>query len=276
MIMRVVASIALTLGALVWGAPVARAQFVAGDFTFQFADPVTGNPISTLSIPTNGATAKVAVYLIQTGHTSSNLINGFGMENLGVRLNYGGTAQGVVQVTNLANSGANQGIVANVDFDVISKYGVSASDPTITATAAVSAGLESLQDPLPFPDSQDPLGNPLRILIATFTLQAKGTGALTTVPVTAVLPFAGATNNLSGPMPQIIGMNNQGGTGPLPGNGFQGELAIEPLLATATIPTLLVTAPAAVPEPSTMALGTLAAIGLAAWRRRRSAPALAA
>src|SRR5205085_2846313 len=87
--------------ALAWIAPAAPAQFTAsyipGDFTYQFADPVTGQPITNVTLPTQGATAKVAVYLLQTGGNPPNLFQLLGVEGLGVRLIYNG---GIVRVPN--------------------------------------------------------------------------------------------------------------------------------------------------------------------------------
>ena len=59
-----------------------------GQFTYQFADPITGVPISTIAVTPATPTAKVSVYLLQTGGTPSDLFTELGVQGLGVRLNY--------------------------------------------------------------------------------------------------------------------------------------------------------------------------------------------
>ena len=72
---RVAAGAATLAVAMAWGVPQAQAQITVnlhpGDFTYQFADPITGLPITTLAIPTVGGSAKVAVYLIQNNDPAS-------------------------------------------------------------------------------------------------------------------------------------------------------------------------------------------------------------
>ena len=67
-------------------------------------------------------------------------------------------------------------------------------------------------------------------------------------------------------------------TDTIPPDGFHGEIKLDQFLSQnvggqnqGTFPTLAVT----VPEPGTLALGSLAVAGLAAWRGRRTAPAAA-
>jgi MYXO-CTERM domain-containing protein len=108
-----------------------------------------------------------------------------------------------------------------------------------------------------FPGSEDPAPDALRMLIGTFTIQGLATGTQT---VAAVDPFAGL-QSLTGPNPTTA-----------PADGAHGEILIDPLLtqnsSTPSTPSLLVTV--GVPEPGSLGLGTLAAVGLAAWRRRRT------
>jgi len=153
------------------------------------------------------------------------------------------------------------------DYDFIQRTGTGTGADT-TLSASITEGLIDPTDPLPFPGSEDPLGNKLRMLIGTFNLQGLAVGS---EQLTAVHPASG-TQNLSGPNPVITGLRNDGTNGPLPGNGAQGEILIDQFLS-ATVPTLTVVV--GVPEPSTLALGSLTALGLAAWRRRRTTAALA-
>jgi hypothetical protein len=283
---RSVTAVAALALALAWGVPAAQAQvttnYVAGNFTYQFADPITGQPITTLTIP-QGSTAKVAVYLLQTGGNVSNLIQTLGAEGLGVRLNYANPA-GIVRVPDSTNVNITQrppptnninGVSS--DYSLVQRYGSGITSNTITS-AAISDGLISLADPLPFPGdgNEDPLNNMQRMLIGTFTLAGLAPG---TEPVTAVSGPSSGTNSLSGQNPTVIGTRNDGTTGPLPGNGSQGEVRIDQFLAqnaaSPTIPTLSVTV-TPVPEPGTLALCALASSGFVAWRRRRRAAAAAA
>jgi hypothetical protein len=279
MLNRFIARAAALAVAMAWGVPAAQAQITVnlhpGDFTYQFADPTTGAPITSLVIPTVGGTARVAVYLIQNPDASStpqNLIQQLGAEGLGVRLNYASPA-GKVMVPDTFNSSITPPPPPSFNpnnntstYTLVKRYGSSNGADT-TLSAALEDGLSTNNDPLPFPGTEDPLGNKLRMLIGTFTIK----GVAATAPgspevLTAVDPFAG-TDNLSGPNPTITGLRSDGTTGPLPGNGAQGEISIDQFLST-TAPTLLVTV--GVPEPSTLALGGLAVAGLAAWRRRRT------
>jgi MYXO-CTERM domain-containing protein len=289
--MRVVRGIALSVAALVWSAPEAPAQYVVGDFTFEFVDPTTGNQITTLNIPAVNSTAKVAVYLLQTGHTSSPLAKNFGAESLGVRINYpgSGSSTGTPLITvpnatqvNMAIRPAgtiaqNQGYSS--DFDFVFRYGTGqtggAGQPAadLTSSAAITEALFT-NVVLPFPNNggsgEFEAPPSLAMLIGTFTLKGLAGGTQT---VQAVSAFPGSGSNTSGPNPQIIGTYPDSTTGPTFGNGVtSGEINIDNLLS-ATIPTLTVTV---VPEPSSMALGTLAIAGFAAWRRRRMATPVAA
>jgi hypothetical protein len=259
------------------GVSTAQAQiatnYVTGNFTYQFADPVTGVPIAALNVPLGG-TAKVAVYLIQTGGTP-NLFSTFGSEGLGVRLVYNNPT-GKVQVPNTGSTTAQQqatinaSITPNPGFDLVFRNGSTTSPPSgaganqtvdTSTNAQITEGL--LTNPVVFPGAEDPLANSLRMLIGTFTLSGLTPG---TEPVTALDPFLAGTQSISGPNPPTA----------IP-DGAHGEILIDPLLAeklaSPLIPTLAVTV--VVPEPSTLALGGLAAAGLAAWRRRRTRTAVA-
>jgi hypothetical protein len=280
---RFAAGAAALAVAIAWGVPTAQAQYVAGDFTYQFADPLTGVPITNLLIPTTTGSAKVAVYLLQTGHTSTPAFSTFGMDGLGVRLNYANitTSGGILHVVNTLNANISQrppptnnpnGV--STDYTNVQRYGVgTTTTPGATdGSAAISEGLINSDDPVPVPGNgnEDPLHNNLRMLIGTFTLTGVANG---TENVTAVSgPVAGGTNSLTGPDPSIIGPRNDGTTGLLPGTGAT-SILIDPLLSS-TIPTLAVTV--GVPEPSTMALCGLTAAGLAAWRRKRRTVPVAA
>jgi hypothetical protein len=255
---------AVVLGLLVWSVPAARAQVVTnlhpGDLAYQFADPVTGLPITTLNIA--GPTAKVAVYLKQVSGTPTNLFQQLGLEAVGVRLVYNGT---VARVPNNSNTNINSNVAINSNFDLITKGGSTASPPsgnganntTDTSTnVALTEGIVNLPAPT-FPGSEDPLGDVSRIYIGTFTLQATAPG---TEQLTAVDPFNVGNQLLTGPNPPTD-----------PADGFHGEIPLDQYLsqyaASPTIPTLTVNA---VPEPGTLVLGGLTAMGLVAGRFRRA------
>jgi PEP-CTERM motif len=293
--MRLVAGAFVAAVAIPWIAPSAQAQPIpvnvsVGDFTYQFADPTTGVPISSLHIPTVGASARVALYLIQTGGTPTNLLQQLGLEQIGVRLNYASPA-GIVKVptAGAANITARPPPVFNPngvssDFDYIQRTGTGTGTDTTLSAAIV----EKLYDPifyayfppLPFPggdfvgDYADPLDNKLRMLIGTFTLQGLAQGVES---LTAVDPAA-SWQSRTGPNPLMIGERDDGTTGPILGNGAQGEVLLAQFLAenmaTPVIPTLTVTV--VVPEPSSLALfGVAGLAGLADWRRRKVATAAA-
>jgi hypothetical protein len=267
--------------ALTWAAPAAQAQvttsYAAGNFTYQFADPISGQPITSLTIP-QGGTGKVSVYLLQTGGNVPNLIQTLGAEGLGVRLNYASPV-GIVRVPSTTNANVtprpaptNNPNAVTSDYSLVQRYGSGITSDT-TQSAAISEGLVNPDDPVPFPGNgnEDPLNNFQRMLIGTFTLAGLAPG---TEPVTAVSGPSSGTNVISGRNPTVNGLRNDGTTGPLPGNGSQGEVRIDQFLAqnaaSPTIPTLSVTV-TPVPEPGTLALCALASTGFAAWRRRRNA-----
>jgi MYXO-CTERM domain-containing protein len=262
--------------ALAWGVPTAQAQFTAGNFTYQFADPVTGLPITQLTIPAIGGTGKVAVYLLQNSGTAQFPV--LGLDGLGVRLNYPALASGgVARVANNQNlnvtarpAPAFNPNAVNSDYTLIQRYG-SATGSDTTSSAAISEGLVNADDPVPIPGNanEDPLHNNLRMLIGTFTFTGLANGVET---VTAVSGPSAGTNSLTGPSPPQTGLRNDGTTGLLPGNGAT-SISLDPLLSSPA-PTLAITV--GVPEPGTLALGSMAVVGLAAWRRRRNATAVAA
>jgi hypothetical protein len=264
---RVGANAVLAAVVMAWGVPAAQAQFVQGNFTYQFADPTTGAPITTLTIPAVGDTAKVAVYLLQTGGTPSAVFPLLGLDGLGVRLNYASPA-GVIMVPNTfaANIAARPAPTfnpnaVNSDYSIIARYG-SANTTNTATSAAISEGLVNANDPVPVPGdgNEDPLDNSQRMLIGTFVFQALEPGVET---VTAVSGPSAGTNSLTGPNPPMTGLRSDGTTGLLPGNSST-SILLDPLLST-TVPSLAVTV---VPEPGTLALVGLAA-GLAGWRRSR-------
>jgi hypothetical protein len=255
---------ALVLGVLIWIVPAARAQVVTnlqpGNLVYEFADPTTGAPITTLNI--TGANATVAVYLAQVGGTPTNLFQQLGIEALGVRLIYNGN---VARVPGGTAQIVNANITQNSNMDFFNKGGSTSTPPsgngatntTDTSTnAALTEGAVNFPSPV-FPGAEDPLGDPTRILIGTFTLQALSAG---TEQLTAVDPFDIGNSNLTGPNPP-------GG----PADGFHGEIPLDQYLsqyaASPVTPTLRVNV---VPEPGTLALGGLAAIGLVAGRLRRT------
>jgi MYXO-CTERM domain-containing protein len=295
----------------IWGVSAAQAQvtvnLVPGNFNYQFADHTTGQPISNLSITSLGDAGRKSfdVYLIQTGgnitytnpQTSqqvveTHILQNLGVEGLGVRLLYN-TPTGVTRVGNTGATTAqmqtaiNGNIVASngTNFDVVTKNGSTSSPPyssaatqgTDTSTNAQTT-MSLVSNPLVFPGTEDPL-NPtgtaptLRILIGTFFLRGDAPGTET---VQAVDPFAIGNQNLTGPVPPTDATGQ-----PNPPDGFHGEVKLDQYLAqnvggsyanlNAATLTVSVT-----PEPSTLALGTLAAAGIIGWRRRRAAAAAAA
>jgi hypothetical protein len=273
--MRAIA--AVITGTLLWGASAAQAQIttnlVPGNFTYQFADHTTGAPITSLNFTSIGQTLPVDVYLLQTGGVPPNLLQQLGAEALGVRLIYNGT---VARVPGGTATIVNQNIIQNPNFDLIGGKGGSTSTPpdgsqanntTDTSTnAALTEGI--LSNPSPsFPGPEDPLNNPLRILIGTFKFTSLASGQQIT---SAIDPYSVGNSNLSGPNPSTA-----------PPDGFHGEILLDQYLsqyaAVPVIPTLTITVPP-VPEPGTMALCGLAGVGFAAWRRRqkKATPTVAA
>jgi hypothetical protein len=272
---RTTAGAILTMAAVAWAAPTARAQPITtnlhvGDFTYQFADPTTGQPITSLIIPGVGPPydrARVAVYLVQQGGTPTNLLQQLGVEGIGVRLNYANPA-GIVRVPNATNNfitarppPVNNPNTVFSDY-FVQRYGAGTGTNTATS-AAISNGLINVDDPLPFPGAEDPMGNGNRMLVGTFTLESLVYTEME--QVTAVSGPSIGVNSLTGPNPPIIGLRNDGTIGRMPGNAVQGEVYLDQFLAQ-NPPTLTVYV--AIPEPSTLALGFLAAAGLAVWRRR--------
>jgi hypothetical protein len=281
----------------VWGVPGAPAQVTVnltpGNFNYQFADHTTGAPITNLSISALGAAGKKAVdvYLIQTGGsitytnpqtnqpvTTTHILNDVGAEGLGVRLLYNAPT-GVLQVPNTGGTTAQQqstinaNITANPNFDLTTKngstasppYGSSANQVTDTTTNAQTT-VSLVSNPLVFPGPEDPAGNVARILVGTFQLQAVAPGSET---IQAVDPFAVGNQNLTGPIPPTDSLGN-----PNPPDGFHGEIQLDQFLAqniggpyaNLNAATLTVNA---VPEPGTLALGAIAAVGFVGWRRWR-------
>jgi hypothetical protein len=268
------AAAAIVIGVFAWAVPAARAQVVSnfqpGNFTYQFADPVTGAPITSLIVGPTGT--KVAVYLVQTGGniqytnggtttTYNNVFSQLGVEGLAVRLVYNGN---VARVPNNTNTNTNSNIITNPNFDFITKGGSTATPPSgnsanntldTSTNAAVTEGILNFPAPV-YPGAEDPMANTSRILIGSFILQATAPG---TEQLTAEDPFAVGNQILTGTVPP-------GGTP----DGFHGEQPLDRFLtqyaASPTYPTLNVTA---VPEPGTLILGGLAVIGLVGRFRRR-------
>jgi hypothetical protein len=256
-------------------------NLVPGDLTYQFADPLTGLPLTNLVF--NGPQAqRVDVYLLQTGgniqYTDSNthqtvaatdIFQQIGIESLGVRLIYS-SPSGVVRVPGGSAAIVNVSIQPNPNFDVIQKGGSTADPPSgpaanntadTSTNAALTDGIYSIPSPA-FPGPEDPYANPLRILIGSFRITPIGAGS---VGIQAVDPFSVGNQNLTGPIPP-----DNVGESPL------GEVWLDQYLgqyaASPTIPSLMVTV---VPEPGTLALAGTAA-GLLAWRGRRKVTPLPA
>jgi hypothetical protein len=172
----------------------------------------------------------------------------------------------VVQVPSTNAGGAfsasvfNAAVSPNANFDFAQRYGTGATgqsgqgNPDTTASAAIVETI--LANPVAFPGPEDPAGNVQRMLIGTFTLKSTQPGSES---VTAVDPFSGGNQSLTGPNPPTA-----------PADGAHGELGLDPVLsqyaASPTVPSLTVTV---VPEPGTLALAGLAAAGVAAWRRKK-------
>jgi hypothetical protein len=271
---RIAAGLAVLAAA--FGTPTARAQITVslhpGDFTYQFADPATGQPISSLDVAKVGDTSRVAVYLLQTGGTPSNLLQQLGIDALGVRLIYS-SPTGVVQVPpGIAgtNNTINPNIIGNPNFGFYQKGGSTASPPSgpaanttndTSTNAQISEHVSGL--PVAFPGTEDPLANPRRMYIATFVLQGLADG---TESVIAADPFDLGTQMLTGPNP-TTDIND----------GFHGNVSLDPYLSQdvggqnlGTYPTITVTVGSSVPEPGSFALFGSAIAGMLAWRRRSS------
>jgi hypothetical protein len=249
--------------------PVAQAQLVPGNFTYQFAT-TTGTPITSLAIPAdnpgtpaNESLVSVRLYLLQTGGTPT--LDQLGAQGVGVRLLYNGAVARVP-------SASATNIIGNPAYDFITQGGAGTGTDT-SSEAYVTTGIANPARPLPFPADT---GDSMRMLIGTFRFQGQPAGG--TMQVQAVDPFAPPNiNNQTGPNPPVLLDPTD------PTAGFSavgpGAVDIDPFLAQyaagGVIPTLSVTV-APVPEPSTLALGGLAAAGLAALRRRKAAVAAAA
>jgi len=243
--------------------PSARAQvlapgadYPAGSFTYQFTD-TNGVPFSgTVNLAPN-AFFSFKVYLLQTNASVTPTIAQVGVQGDGVRLNYNGAVAKVPNVTNPSN------FIPNPAYDFNTIGGTGTGTDT-TNSAFITNGLANPNRPLPFPAA----GDGLRILIGQFRIQAQTpvAGNPTSTTIQAVDPFAGV-NNQTGPDPAIL----LDPTDPTAGNSSNGPGAhnIDPGL----IPASFIVS--TVPEPSTLALGSLAVAGLAAVRRRRQSAAVA-
>src|SRR5437868_4501968 len=142
--MRIRAAIAVMALAFIWGVPAAQAQItvtlVPGNFTYQFADPVTGAPISNLNFTAIGQTQKVALYLLQTGGTPPNLLQQLGAESLGVRLIYSVAAgTQVVRVPGGTQASINANVTANAGFDFVQRDASSSNPPSSSSATHVFA-----------------------------------------------------------------------------------------------------------------------------------------
>jgi hypothetical protein len=261
---------------LVFGLRATQAQVAVnlqpGDFTFEFANPMTGQQIDhiILNYPNGIGSARVAVYLVQTGG-SPNVFQQLGVEGMGVRLNYPNSlGQPAIRVPNVLNSNItpppppvfNPNSLSS-SYGFVGRYGSGTHFDTSTS-AAISLGLENRDDPLPFPGTEDPQQNSLRMLVGIFTIQATNNN-YGFCQVQAVSGPSIGINNISGPNPPIISLlRNDGTIGPVPGNASQGEILIDHYLAqylpTPVIPTLTVYV--GLPEPSPWPW--------AAWRLRGS------
>jgi len=204
-----------------------------------------------VTIPNVGDFFSFRVYLQQINAAAAPTINQLGVQGTGVRLNYPG---GIVRVP--AATAIN--MAANPAYDLVQRGGTGTTTDT-TTSAFLQDGLFDPNTPLPLPADT---GDSLRMLIGTFRIQALAQGPVT---IQAVDPFPAGINNLSGPDPAI----------PVAGGGFNsvgpGAHNIDPGLVPSS---LIVTV--GVPEPSTLALGGLAAAGLAVVRRRKATAAATA
>jgi len=245
--------------------PSARAQVLApdapyppGTFTYQFTS-TTGVPlVGPVSLAVNDFFS-FKVYLLQTNAAVTPTIATVGVQGNGVRLTYNGAVARVPDVFDPEN------FIPNPQYDFTTVGGGPQSDPNSFDTSSEAYMTNGISNPtrrLPFPAA----GDGLRILIGQFRIQGLSNGSTT---IAAIDPFAGV-NNQTGPDPPRL-LNPA-----VPAAGFStigpGPHNIDPGL----VPNSLVVNVGVVPEPSTLALGGLAAAGMAVIRRRRQTAAVAA
>jgi len=265
--------LAAAVAVWVWGAASAPAQYVSGEFTYQITDQtglvnlngttqvanqlVSGAPNAT---PTANSWFVFRVYLVQNAGPGPS-IDTIGVSGAAARINYAnvggvGTPKAKVPVANSAN------IVNNPNYDLVARYGASNGTDT-TNSAALQVALQANNDTVPLPGD---LGDTRRMLIGTFKMQGQGSAGQVNVQV--LDPFFPNINDQTGPNPPASdGTLGGPGAGPVIYlDSFLTDYAPPPSFASFTL--------TVVPEPTSLALGGLAAIGLLGVRRKKKAVAV--
>jgi len=200
---------------------------------FEFANNTAPFTAITSLTVSPGTPQTVRVYLHETPSSAPNLNGGGGMLSGGVRVVTGDVTRATV--AGLPATTANGGLWTSGNNTFAADQGAGGS----AFTAANSAQVSDFVFPPALGGTPVPADNAGRILLGLFTITALNSSAVT---FTARDPNGGSPGDNTS--------NLNGGTG------------LDPSIGNATL------AVNAVPEPGTLMLSGLAAVGLAAFRRR--------
>jgi hypothetical protein len=224
---------------LLWTLAVAGMALICGPASAQISYQWASNTspfssVTTATVP-QGGTLTLRAYLVEPP-PSTNLNGGTGLTNSGVRAVVANPALATVSSVTPAANRLNNVIVASGQPWENSNIGVPPSDGTATATNSMAFNVLNLSSTTP----ADASG---RILLGTVTFT--GVGSTGGTPMTVTLQDPNSGN---------------------PGNTTNGaSVNLDSLIANSTLSLTV----SAVPEPTSMLLCGLGAVGLAAFRRRR-------